>query len=179
MKSLAVHRWSGQVLILMALVSFWGCGKSQQEPSKAVDRNHSPHWQEEYDEMVRVLAMSLSQEQELRAAFESTYGGFEQALSGEEGAKLVDEERSLRQAVKARDLAGVRRITRQKKTQRQGFRERIASGKEQILAVLSAEQRLQWDAHRISQELIDEIGVSQYREDLDESAFGGTHAAQD
>lgn len=104
--------------------------------------------------MVRTLALPSNQQGELRAAFEQCYGEFEQALSGDQGAKLVAEEQALRHAAEARDLAAVRRITQQEKTQRQATREMIQSGKEQILAALRPEQRLAWDAHRISKELI-------------------------
>ena len=149
-------------LALMALTVLLGCVKARQETqpatpaeaSQAIVRETSPPWHEEYEEMVQALALPPSQQEALRAAFERTYGEFEEALSGEEGAKLVAEEKALRRAAEARDLAGVRRITRQKKTQRQAVQERIESGKEHILAVLRPEQRLQWDAHRISQELI-------------------------
>ena len=66
--------------------------------------------------MVRTLPLPPSQQEALRAAFERTYGEFEEALSGEEGAKLITEEKAVRRGTKARDLAGARRITRQKET---------------------------------------------------------------
>ena len=162
MKIPIVCRGTGRLLILVALMTVSGCGNAPQETppaapadaSQAPAREAPPPWHEEYEEMVQVLALPSTQQQALRAAFETSYGEFEEALSGEQGAKLVAEEQALRRAAEARDLAAVRRITGQKKTQRQAAREMVQSGKEQVLAVLQPEQRLQWDAHRISRELI-------------------------
>lgn len=157
----------GPFLLLSCLLA--GCAEAPQEAavesqpappeaSRSVPRPAEPFWQAEYEEMVAATSMPPSQQETLRQAFVQSYGELERAMAGEEGEKLVAEEQALREAAESRDLAAVRRITRQDKTQRQAFREKIGAKEDEILAVLTPAQHLQWDAHRISKELISLAG---------------------
>ncbi len=129
--------------------------QSQAGPETDADRPPPPEtaWTAEYAQMNAVLKLSDQEKAKLKAAFDARVEAVTQWWT-EKGAKLVQLERQMKRAAKARDLTGLGRITAKAGPLRNELRELLKTHESNILETLSPEYRLKWEAHQVSEKIL-------------------------
>ena len=105
--------------------------------------------------MVAVLELTPDEAWELKEAFDARTQKLTEWLNGPEGQALYAEQEALSKAVEDRDVQGVRAITRKATTERDKFQALIDSTEEDIRIALTRDQRIQWDAHRLTTKMFE------------------------
>lgn len=146
-------------LFLVLGLVLMGCMEAKEEAAAPAPVQNAapagpPPWQDDYEEMVSVLALSPTEQDEVKKTFEQGYAAFEARLVGEEGQDLMAEEAKLREAVENKDLSSVRSITRRAAPKRQAMVAGVKQIKIDVLNTLSPEKQHYWNSHLISKELL-------------------------
>ena len=130
--------------------------QSQAGPGTDTDRPPPPEtaWTAEYEQMNAVLELSDQEKAKLKAAFEARAEAIMQWWA-EKGTKLAQFEQQMKRAVKARDLAGLRRAKAKAEPLRNELRELLKTHESNIREVLSPKYRLKWEAHQVSERILD------------------------
>ncbi len=130
--------------------------QSQAGPGTDTDRAAPPEtaWTAEYEQISAVLELSDQEKSKLKAAFEARAEALTQWWT-EKGAKLAQFERQMKRAAKDRDLTGFRRATAKAKPLRNELGRLLKTHRSNILEALSPEYRLKWDAHQVSERILD------------------------
>ncbi len=121
-----------------------GVEGQDREPDK-----ESWDWEAEFQEMKTALALGKEDAAKLRAAFESTGQEIEKWWEVK-GGELIEREAKIKQAVKERDLAGVKSATAAARPLRQEITKLIKQRKQELLLVLPPESQTQWQAHQVA-----------------------------
>ena len=111
-------------------------------------------WAAEYEQMNTVLELPDQEKAKLKAAFEAYAEAVTQWWT-EKGAELPQFEQQMKRAVKARDLAGLRRAKAKAEPLRNELRELLKTHESNIREVLSPKYRLKWEAHQVSERILD------------------------
>ena len=174
-------------LALLTTVFVVGCspGKTNEDVNNAsgpVEAPGPPAWEANYNEMVEALSLTPGEQDAVRGAFERGYAEMTARLEGDEGQELEAEEAKLKEAVKNKDLAAVRTITRRAGPKRQALVAGVKQIQEDILLTLSPEKQLAWKGHQIAQdmvELMEDLGLTAEQEAaIRANAVAAVQAAQ-
>jgi hypothetical protein len=130
--------------------------QSQEGPRTDIDRPPPPEtaWAAEYEQMNAVLELSDQEKAKLKAAFEARAEAIMQWWT-EKGAKLSQFEQQMKQGAKAGDLAGLRQAKAKAEPLRNELRELLKTHESDIREVLSPKYRLKWEAHQVSERILD------------------------
>ena len=130
--------------------------QSQAGPGTDTDRPPPPEtaWTAEYEQMNTVLELSDQEKAKLKAAFEARAEAITQ-WGTKNGEKLAQFEQQMKQAAKARDLSGLRRAKAKAEPIRDELRELLKTHESNIREVLSPKYRLKWEAHQVSERILD------------------------
>ncbi len=130
--------------------------QSQAGPGTDADRPPPPEtsWTAEYEQISAVLELSDQEKAKLKAAFKARAEAFTQWRT-EKVAKLAQFEQQMKRAAKDRDLAGFRRATAKAGPLRNELRKLLKTHQANILEALSPEYRLKWEAHQVSERILD------------------------
>ncbi len=152
------------LLLMMASVLSVSCAarsdraekNEKQEPAAKNDAADGEQHESarEYAEMTAVLQLPEQEAARLKAAFDARDAAFS-AWSAEKLKKLNELEAQMMRAARARDLSEVDRIKKQAEPLRDEMRALHKAHQETILEVLSPEQRLDWQGHKLSRRLLE------------------------
>lgn len=134
-----------------------GCDPATDTPAPnptAQPVAESPAWEDELYEMVRVLDLTIAEEDAVRAAYQARDAEVQAFMDSGRGKRLSDAEAELADAVRSRDLSAVRAITDRAGGDRDALRQIVEEGKENIRNALPQNKRVQWDAYQVSSELL-------------------------
>jgi len=104
--------------------------------------------------MTAVLELSDQEKAKLKTAFEARAEAITR-WRAENGAKLAQFEQEMKQAAKARDLADLRQAKSKAEPLRNELRELSQTHQANIREALSPEYRRQWEAHQVSERILD------------------------
>ena len=104
--------------------------------------------------MNAVLELSDQEQATLKAAFEARVEAVTQ-WGTEKRATLVKYEQQMKQAAKDRDLVGLRQAKAKAEPLRNELRELLKTHRSKIREALSPEYRFKWDAHQVSERILD------------------------
>ncbi len=130
--------------------------QSQAGPGTDADRPPPPEtaWTAEYEQISAVLELSDQDKAKLKAAFEARAEALTQWWT-EKGATLAQFEQQMKQAAKDRDLTGFRQAKAKAQPLRNEFRKLLKTHRSNILEALSPEYRLKWEAHLVSERILE------------------------
>ena len=148
----------GAIVAMLIVVAF-GCEAPRQteapQETAVPEAQGPPEWETEIAEMVRVLELTIAEEDAVRAAYPEREDEVRTFLQSARGQGLMEDEAALADAARARDLSEVRAITTRAGEDRNALREIIADGDRNIRESLPTEKRVAWDAYQISSELLE------------------------
>ncbi|MCH2210232.1 MAG: hypothetical protein MK110_02950 [Fuerstiella sp.] len=125
-----------------------------RDSDKTADQDHSQA--DEYAEMEAVLPLSNKEVNTLKAAFQMRQAAVSSWMESN-GATLAQLEKQMAAAARSRNLAGVRRAKAEATPLRNELRELIDTHEQSILRALSVENATAWNAHQLSQRVLDSM----------------------
>lgn len=143
------------IVLAATAPAFVGCGEREPAPSQTAAEPKTYDWRPEYDEMASVLQLTPDEQARVQAAYEARAKKLEEWWNGPEGQALLEEERALKEATEARDLQGVRAVTRKDPTQRSKFKAIADETMADVIAALPPQKRIAWDGHRVAEKMLE------------------------
>ncbi len=144
------------------LVVCLACGADNQTGSSVTEEEilqaqeqRLGDWQSDYDEMVTALGLDAESQASLESAFLERDRRLRNWFDGPKGRRLIELEALLAKEAQNRDLQSVRSITAEGKPLRAEVRDLIKASDEEVLAVLTPEQRGAWDGYLLSKRLLE------------------------
>ncbi|TWU11544.1 hypothetical protein CA54_03510 [Symmachiella macrocystis] len=151
------------LIVMLLVVTLVSCTETEStsppEEAEVAGQDQVPDkgswdWEAEFQEMKTALALGKEDAEKLRAAFESTGQEIETWWTNK-GDELIKREAKIKQAVKERDLAGVKSATAAARPLRKEITELIKQRKQELLLVLPPESQTQWQAHQVADMFFD------------------------